>query len=176
MQKIINNNIEEQRVGFDNAKLLKEKGFEVPTDRYYRSDGVLVSKFEDSLGCEREYQFNSDDFLDNWNKPKWVIGKDGGMCFGCKLDNVKYFEAFSIPTKQLAIDWIRINFNVDIQVIVNYSSLGKTYRVGIVFINVLKQVDSLFIRPDNDTIHFIEFETPEEAKEVAINHVLTKLI
>jgi len=176
MQKIINNNIEEQRVGFDNAKLLKEKGFEVPTDRYYRSDNLLVLNTVDSNGDEREYYFDSDDFLENWNKPKWVIGKDGGMCFGCKLDNVKHFEAFSIPTQQLGIDWIRINFNVDIQVIVNYSSLGKTYRVGVIFINELNQVDTLFIRPNNDTRNFIEFETLEEAKEAAINHVLTKLI
>ena len=31
----INNKIEEEKVGFDNSKLLKEKGFSVPTESSY---------------------------------------------------------------------------------------------------------------------------------------------
>jgi len=33
--KTINNNIEEQRVGFDNAKLLEEKGFKCKVEYYF---------------------------------------------------------------------------------------------------------------------------------------------
>ena len=43
--KTINNNIEEQTVGFDNAKLLKEKGFDVVTKGLF-FDGELNSTVE----------------------------------------------------------------------------------------------------------------------------------
>lgn len=64
----MNNNIQETYVSFPVAKLLKEKGFEVPTDRYFKSNGELTINSEDSEGNEREYHFASIDFVENWNR------------------------------------------------------------------------------------------------------------
>lgn len=110
------NKIENLFVSYEIAKQLKEKGFKIPVARYYRSDGLLVVNSEHSE-VEREYHFTADDFNENWNKEGWVIGKDGGMCFGCKLDNVKYFTPYSAPTHQQVVDWLRENHSLSVSVL-----------------------------------------------------------
>lgn len=160
------NNIKEKRVNFDNAKLLKEIGFDVPCHRNFEI--ALKSKKDKQDGYSGSF---------GWKKGEFNIqeGYNTNSSLNTYYDNINWYGC-SAPTQQIALDWIRINFGIDVQIIVNYSSLGKLYRVGVVFINVLNQVDTLFIRPDNDTIHFIEFKTPEEAREAAIKHVLTNMI
>jgi hypothetical protein len=128
--KRINNNIEEQRVSFDNAKLLKEKGFDVVTDLIYMTNHTSIVLF------------------DNINSLKH---SDSNNPF------------VSAPTQQVAIDWIIINFGIHI--ILDWN--GDEY-----FCATRKVVDSKMVID----VFGLRFNTPKEAKEAAINHVLTNLI
>jgi hypothetical protein len=146
----------DQLISFETAKFAKEKGFNIPVSKYYISDGSLKVNFEDSNGNEREYRFDADDFDENWNIKGWVISKDGGTCFGCKLDNVNYFIPYSAPTQSLLQKWIREVHNIHIMV---------SPSMGIVLTKV-KDSSKTFgsISPQN---------TYEEALEVGLQEALT---
>ena len=147
--KTINNTIIEQRVGFPNAKLLKEKGFD----------------------CFCSFAFNGAYEPHHLN----IIE------LGFKQSNSELIEnIFTAPTQQLAIDFIRINFNIHIYTNsvepFDYEDKMNPYPkiVWISKINDLKQLEK-FVNTDNG-LAINHFHTPEEAKEAAINHVLTKMI
>jgi hypothetical protein len=155
MQKELNNKMQEQKVGFDNAKLLKEKGFDCinPPIFYIRKTINTGTPM---------YNGNGTSYLSSM--PKLSI-KEG-----------HYYS----PTQQVAIDWIRINFNVEIHVGVNF--YNKSEKLGYYYsidkftkanIHDGKDYDMNQINLLGDTK---AFDTPEEAKEAAINHVLTILI
>jgi len=140
--KIIINKIEEQRVGFPNAKLLKEKGFD----------------------CLCSFAFNGAYEPHHLN----IIE------LGFKQSNSELIEnVFTAPTQQLAIDWIRINFGIHIDCQVEGISL-EIYRF-ICFDTPDERVRET-LKHIQDDFHNGRYKTPEEAKEAAINHVLTKMI
>jgi len=91
--KTINNNIEEVRVSFDNAKLLKEKGFNVPCTHYF------ILNFSN---------FKADFVLNQFKTP---IEENKNILQLCATKQPHLALA---PTHQVAIDWIRINFRFDI--------------------------------------------------------------
>ncbi len=129
--KTLNNNIKEQKVGFDNAKLLKEKGFD----------------------CLCSFAFNGAYEPHHLNIIELFF----------KQSNSELIEKiFTAPTQQLALDWIRINFNIHITIT---SISQESWQFHITRIG-----DRLGENYGED------FYTPEEAKEAAINYVLTKLI
>lgn len=149
--KTINNNIEEQMVGFDNAILLKEKGFDVP--------------------CRFVH--------DNWNNIKdWEEEDDNRNPHKNSIKNQSAY--YSAPTQQVAIDWIRINFGIDIYTKCiepfDYEDKMNPYPkiVWISKINDLEQIEK-FVNTNNG-LAINHFHTPEEAKEAAINYALINLI
>ena len=92
----MNNNIKEQLVSFEEAKLLKEKEFQVFCSHYFDSKGNLVEPFlENGSSTDIEFRVDFSDFLENYNYSK-------------------HQNTFSAPTQQLAIDWIRIDFGIHI--------------------------------------------------------------
>lgn len=154
------NDIKEDYISFEAAILLKEKGFEVPVDRYYLSNGDLKVNFEESWD-EREYYFDADHFKDNRNKKGWLMTKTGGECFGCELDNIKYFIPYSAPTIALVIKWIRENFGIHISIDFDKDCqwMAATYSL-----NTLK---AKILEP---------YSSPEEAENAAISYTLNNLI
>lgn len=101
--------MKEELVSFETAQLAKEKGFNIPTYTSY-----IDGKFH-----ENENEPNGYDGWDladkqNWNKNSWVFSKEGGSCFGCKLDNINYFEACSAPTQSLLQRWLREEHDIHI--------------------------------------------------------------
>lgn len=84
----MNNNIEEDYCSFEVSKLLKEKGFQVPTVFYFRITGGHM--------FPQPNPFNHND--DSKNETA------GGMTY------------VSAPTHALAIKWIRENFHIHIWV------------------------------------------------------------
>jgi len=133
--KTLNNNIEEQKVGFDNAKLLKEKGFDVKTHYWFHRD-------------TKKLEYNN-------------------LLFS--MNNLT--ENYSAPTQQVAIDWIKINFGI--QIFLDYTfCVGLYYGTKIMSPN--GNVDEIWTKSVDKVID--GSNTPEEAKEAAINYVLTKLI
>lgn len=159
--KTLNNSITETYCSFEVSKLLKEKGFKVPVTKYYL-DRELKVNFEESNG-EREYYFDADDFYENRND-NGVMTKKGGWCFGCKLDNVKYFEPFSAPTHALAIEWIRVNKNIFIALIPVWNNVAYSYQY---------QVKDL---SNGNQIEYSAFNSPQEANEAALLYVLKNLV
>ena len=97
--------MEEELISLETAMLAKEKGFDIPTQKAYINGSVFVN-FEESFG-EREFYFDADDFYNNWNRKGWFFDKKGSGCFGCSLDNIKWFEAYAAPTQGLLQKWIR---------------------------------------------------------------------
>lgn len=70
--------MQEPIVIHETAKLAKHVGFDWETFRYYmvcNEKPELCYKIEDSGSDEREYRFDYDDFLENWNFP-YVVGEE----------------------------------------------------------------------------------------------------
>jgi len=140
--KTINNNIEQKIVGFDNAKLLKEKKFNVPCQYLY---------------VDKEYRINNEkvgDVFDN-KVPSSQIPIDWVLA----------------PTQQVVIDFIRINFDIYINLDLKHSkSIGVHYGI-----DIWKHIIDVELKYISTNISEM-FRTSEEVKEIAINYVLTNLI
>ena len=148
--KTINNNIEETHVLFDVALLLQEKEFGVPVRYYYLKQDTEKYLHE---GFEDDYW--GDNRIVNWNKEP--IG-------------IKPFRGFvSAPTQQLAIDWIRINFDIHI----HFYFLSEKPKWGWDCYRYIKDNGLL-----NNTGYswVMNHQTLEEAKEAALLYVLQNLI
>ena len=69
--------------------------------------------------------------------------------------------------------WLRNKHNVDIAIITNYRNREtKSYRAGLIYVKN-NEVDSFFIRPENDNIRFIEYYSYELSLEAALEIALT---
>lgn len=111
MDKEINNNIEEAYCSFEVSQLLKEKGFDCLCHYHYSYGSgdkeanknpqnlIYQGGFLDKFGSNRTYR-NSE--LAKWELP---------------------FGEFSMPTHALAIEWLRVNFDIEFIQRVSY---GKT--------------------------------------------------
>lgn len=86
------------------------------------------------------------------------------------INNLKHSDGnnpfISAPTQQLAIDWIRVNF--DIHILVNIAIDDRWYFESF----NLKGKRNAEILTDEE----YWFNTPEEAKEAALTYVLQDLI
>jgi|SRR5690554_5239335 len=94
--------MEEQHIELKTANEAKDKGFKEYT----------LTAYIGGIFFENEPTSNGYDGFDlpestNWNREGWVFDKEGCGCFGCKLDNVKYFEACSAPTQTILQKWLR---------------------------------------------------------------------
>ena len=152
-------------VSFEIAKLLKEEGFDKPTQNAY-INSILFANFVES-DLERTYYFDADDFYENWNQPGWVFTKNGLGCFGCILDNLKYFHAYSAPTIAEAVLWLYEKRGVWISVSIS--------RYGRFYCNILRKEDTRSL--DNPIgwemrAQLNEFNSPKEAYEGAITFYL----
>lgn len=139
--------IEPTYLTFEQAKLLKEKGFDLPCKQRFW------------VGYE-----NQEHFQDNCTNENWNNYDDSSTIY------------YSAPEQWQVVEWLRINHNIDLQVICNYSKLGRTYRMGIIFINKKNKIDTIFIRPKDYEHEFIEFNSPQEAYSAAFDYVLKELI
>lgn len=160
----MNNNIKESLCSFEVSKLLKEKGFKVPTLCYYFEDGEFrQNKLIETTGMDygSEFTIEYQEFLENWNN-NWLTKKNGDRCFGCKKSN-EYFETYSSPTHTLAIEWLRVNYNIHIYSFPIYISkaIGLSELIGYCFHANKHYLDK-------------EFKTPQEAVEAALLYTLNK--
>lgn len=142
-------------VTFTIAKLLKEKGFDEKCSHYYIDD------FQN---------FKSDSVLHKC-----------GLLDDNKNENILQFvkrknqpHICNAPTITQVIMWLSEQ-HIDLCHIVHYENGVRTYRMGIIYIEDNK-IESVFIRPKNDKMKFVEFNSPTEAYSAAIEYCLTKLI
>ena len=89
-----------------------------------------------------------------------------------ELNNAEY----DAPEQWQIVEWLRVNHNIDLQDICNYGRLGRTYRMGIIFINEKKEVDTIFLRPIDTPFKFIEFNSPQEAYSAAFDYILNNSV
>ena len=142
MKYLINNNIKEQIIGFDNAKLLKEKGFEVP--------------------C------NTHTFISNTNK---IVQETSVHCIDWGNRVLKTVQKYSAPTQQVAIDWISKNYYLHLIIIPTV-----TGRYAFKWVDVQLDPENVIERPPYNDVDGYDYNTVPEAKEAAIDNVLTELI
>ena len=128
--KTINNNIKEIHVNFENAKLLKEAGFEAPSNHWYHRD---TKKLE---------------------------------IFGLNFYVNKITDNYAVQTLQLAIDWVRVNFNIYLAI--NFANRNQWY-FDIKEIGKTSGKEYLY-KSDYG------YKDPNEAKQVALKYCLENLI
>ena len=158
MSKLIE--INSRRVTSEQAKLLKEKGFDVLGSHYYFADGEFR---EHSLKGTNgyygeEYEFTLSEFNENWND-EWLTKKSGDRCFGCSKDR-GYFETFSAPEQWQVVEWLRVKHGIWITV----GYLGDGY-------NCTVQNKEGWTKKAMGN-----FNSPQEAYSAAFDYVLTNLL
>jgi hypothetical protein len=162
----INNNIKESFCSFKVSTVLKREGFEVPTYYFYNELGEVKMKIEDS-GCnESEYYFDHEEFLENWNQKNMKV----------QFNDDAYCVPISRPSHHIALEWIKINFNINIVAIENYYWNNETknrwkYQIVNMNENDKNTSNENFFMESN-----FEFATSENAIDIAILHVLENVI
>ncbi len=156
-------NIQPDYVSFETAKLLKIKGFNIPTTHYYFEDEVFrQNSIQDIVGMDygKDIEYELEEFYENWNNG-YVIKKNGDKCFGCSKDK-GYFEVFSAPEQWLVAKWLRSIHKIHIT-ITSVSQESWMYRIT---------------KPGQKLIEGAygeDFETYEKALEDAIFYTLNTI-
>ena len=103
--------MKEQLIEFETAKLAKEKGLKLETYTAYIGDEFFESE-------DKPNGYDGWDLAEsqNWNNNS-VYAKDGGGCFGCKLDNKKWFEAYAVTSQSILQKWLREEYDIHIEII-----------------------------------------------------------
>jgi len=142
MTKQINNNLEESKCSFELSKLLKMKVCKVKSKYWYNGQGKLEI-------CIANWDFHTNN----------TSNAEDGMSFG-----------YTCISHALAIEWIRVNFDINIAVvqdwIIRQEEAFKAYSV------IIEHYDE----PIEEYVSLMKFETPQEACEAALLHTLKELI
>ena len=151
-------------VTFEQAKLLKSKGFKLETNCYYFEDYEFCQyKIVDTYGYYGDYYtVELDELYKNWNDA-FLQKKNGHRCFGCSKDE-GYFETFSAPEQWQVVEWLRVNHNIFIQVVAEVYIDGTNYLWNT--INLAKDESTPWYG-DNG-----EYNTPQEAYSAAFDYIL----
>ena len=139
----------EDYVSFEIAKLLKEKGFDVPTENFYDNTGENLKDMKTIYG-------GIPDFGEvNWNADPFVC------------EGFPKLITFSKPSQSLALKWLREVHNIYIDIL--------TYTTGksIQFRWVGYDNGRLFSQEEGKTIYFNSYN---EAVEAALKYTLENLI
>lgn len=157
--------LEPKYVTSEQARLLKEKGFNIPTNHYYFEDAEFRENFiQDTYGYKGdEYEVYLSEFNENWNDD-WVTKKSGDRCFGCSK-NKGYFETFSAPEQWQVVEWLRVNHSIWVSIKVGYMNRKIIGYRSLIFTETLGECyDSVL------------YDTPQEAYSTAFDYILEKLI
>ena len=148
MSKEINNNVEEPYCSYEISQLLREKGFNCRTSVFYNYKKQLSRYFNPDI---------------DWND----VSTQGLLNSKITLPNI-----VCAPTHALAIEWIKINFNLNIWVDCNKEGLW-IWTINFINDGDYMQSDDWLLEledlPDN-------FRTSQEAIEAALLHTLKNLI
>ena len=108
----------------------------------------------------------------------WVKTLDGKIIHNKDRENIQEHDRceqyLMQPTISEVVMWLSEQ-HIDLCHIVNYENGIRKYRMGIIYIKDNK-IESVFIRPENNRINFVEFNSITEAYTAAIEYCLTKLL
>ena len=150
--------ITEDYVSFETAKLLKEKGFNIPCDNYYDSSGKTPNESVYGGANIETLDYNADPFVKS-GFPK--------------------FKTFSVPTQAMAMKWLReVHKLVIVVSICNENNKGNTDYSNpdrwFYFFDITN-AKGVVIDTEYDPLSN-EFPTYEQACEAAIKYCLVNLI
>ena len=136
----------EDYVSVETAKLLKEKGFDVPCYKVY-------------VPTNKDYQIRDDSGHSN---SQWK-----------EFDEVDGVQRFSAPTLQIVCKWLRELYNIFVIVDTNerVPSSGRYYWCRIYYSCINKVEIMYYMNPDNPNI-VCYYKTYEEAQEAGIKYAL----
>lgn len=163
----MNNNIEESYCSFQVSKLLKEKGFFSSDDELIRRGWVHAPNEGWSFTSFGQEQF---DEYEDWFLCRRAIG-------GYVLPE-DYPNFYAAPTHALAIEWLRVNYGIWIQI----NGWKKCYRG---FVDGDAMNDTTKIKLDLEYLQVANykwalqpdsiFKTPQAATEATLLFTLQKL-
>lgn len=155
--------MQEQIVGFEVAKLAKDKGFKERCLNFYFEDGELRENILNTTNgyYGEEVTFEYEDLIENWNDG-YLTKKDGNRCFGCSKSK-GYLETYSAPTQALLQKWLREKHNVHIAIKTGYDG---TFIITIYNMN----------KPQKANQNFYEYSAYEEALEAGLLKALKLII
>ena len=138
--------VTEDYVSFETAKLLKEKGFDEATNRYYNAQYDQIRTV-------------SDTFMWHWNDEEFAkrVLMDG---------------AIAIPTLQMAMKWLRENHNLYVTSVPN--GIGKYVFYPWVYKKF--EHGWSVLESSLNGLQNTEFSSPEEACEEGIKYCLENLV
>lgn len=156
---VIDNNIKESYCSFEVSKLLKEKGFECECHGIWLLN-TQRKPFLSGQMLQKDY-FKG---LKIYNEDKvWLVYKNHSVGWLC-------------PTHALAIEWLRINFDINIHDyhIAETDTWGADVYKLVHDYNKTRNGDCLLYSPilNNETL----FKSPQEAIEASLLKVLKELI
>jgi len=165
--------IEPHYVEFSTAKLLKEKGFDLPTTHYYFEDGEFKENVVTGTNYYgEEYEFYLSEFNENWND-KWLTNKSGNRCFGCSKNN-GYFETYSAPEQWMVIEWLRVKYDIWVVIwsdtnldLPEWKDSAKWFYV--INCNLISCYD------DKEKLKAV-YNTPKEAYNSAFDYILNNML
>lgn len=139
----LNNNIQEPMCSFEVSKLLKEKGFDIPCYKAF-----LYKIYEPSSITE-----------ENITKIKDATNYSDS-----------HYEKYYRPTHGLAIEWIKVNFGIWIEIFWDVVNSKEKHVLN------WKYSISKIGNMEFNSIEAYDFKSSEEAIEAALLYVLTNLI
>lgn len=140
--------IQEDYVSFETAKLLKEKGFDLPCHATY-----------DTAVTGGKPKFSEYEVLNYFP-------------YGMKNSDDKYSMVISAPTLQMAMKWLREEKHYYIQVMLDGWACGDHSGYYV----VIQKTDSDFEMMLSDAVDEVFYQTYEEACEAAIKYCIENLI
>lgn len=140
--KELNNQIQLSHCSFEVSELLEKKGFKIFGDFFYTKEEVEEFKKSELI--------NENEWLDQ-------------TC--CPTHDVPENKQLLAPTHALAIEWIRLNFNIHISIMWQYklSDVFWTYNTSTIGMSSVTTSEKLFT-------------LPEEAMEAALKYTLENKI
>jgi hypothetical protein len=145
----MNNKIEPHYVDFATSKGLKEKGFDVPCKRAYRTDGA-------------EYDLTSADYRYGINSLLHLIDTDTETFEYPNLE-------CSAPEQWQVVEWLRVNHGIWVEVTI-YRKDNRNYMQYSIF--YFPSMDSRVIIRKDDYRRLDEFNSPQETYSAAFDYIL----
>ena len=146
--------MKEQLIGFETAKLASEKGFDIPSARFYCTDGVI--RFDPF-----SIFYLDEDEVDELEKDSILIN-DGRCIVSLWEDRNLTIGNILAPTQSLLQKWLREKHKLHTSLYLQESTYLHRWRVKVFYLDKL----------EDPNIHFWDFDTYEEALEKGLQGAL----